>query len=454
MVNFNSNLTNLIAKTNRWLDQARSEGPNQEKLKKLLDRLEKICEEPELKNQKNEITSLIHRISGQNGTELKSGVEKIKAILKTTLEKTTQPEELTFSPALPPLKIEDVRGHLWEPVKMERDPNSESGGMLLTFRLKDEFNPFTNSNYAKTILKGLMEVYPATEGYPISLVSIVPNLTEDKCIDIYKNFNKQFFKIYQGLDEEEDGYDEVPSMEVSSHEIYGSTCNELGYTLSKEGKDFILTLPDLNLLLERWKKLQVTRPHLLDLKIKYGSEEIEPHLDFVKAFIKEPGAVECIISRGKEFAHDQTMHVLSLLARLIIIEKICIDKDYAEDVEFKIEGNEGPKEAYTNQLSRFREALLERYELILTATQLPNKTAEIDRAIGIATYSMGVLIDVVTASKDVSVFESSLSLESLDEIKDDEKEYYKKEYGAYAPYSIDLKKVWEELRAFVEQNGA
>lgn len=82
---------------------------------------------------------------------------------------------------------------------------------------------------------------------------------------------------------------------------------KLGYSFQQKK----MKLPDFNLLNYNWKKLQKEKPDLPDLDI-VDSDGIATDKDFLRLTFSRQG----VLSNGKEFVHDQTIHIIKLIIML------------------------------------------------------------------------------------------------------------------------------------------
>ena len=94
--------------------------------------------------------------------------------------------------------------------------------------------------------------------------------------------------------------------------------HHLGYSFYIEEKEVYITLPCPTALLKNWKSAQEEHPDLnlppISIAILNG---IAPHQEFVEAYQKN----DLVISQSEDFLHDQLIHILPSLKRIIDYRK-------------------------------------------------------------------------------------------------------------------------------------
>ena len=125
--------------------------------------------------------------------------------------------------------------------------------------------------------------------------------------------------------------EQFPAVEPSLYGIgWLKSLESLGYKAFKIDREgTFLVLPDLEVLEKRWGLLRQADPSLPKLNF-LSSEGILDHEDFIKAWME----FDIIISRDKEFVHDQTIHAYMIFD--LILKNPLIYREYKEEFKKRI----------------------------------------------------------------------------------------------------------------------
>ena len=163
-------------------------------------------------------------------------------------------------------KEQDLRakdGHLWVCVGRKKD--NESGGYIYQFQIRDQYLPPNNCDYSKDAANKLLEIFPAVE-YPEG--------------DLVKK-------------------------------IIGKA-NLVGFECRQNTNNYQFLVPDEKVIEYRWYKERSRNPNLPNLRIA-SVEGISSDEEYVRTFIES----DIIISKGIEFMHDVSVHLMSLINEIL-----------------------------------------------------------------------------------------------------------------------------------------
>lgn len=249
----------------------------------------------ETKTEKNSLETKTNDVSSKSLKELVPKSSSSKKLDSSRITQTASQE----------LQFEVIGGEFWE--LEEKNKDNESGGNILKFTLKDQFNFFKNGEIDEEVqgnVHALMsKQFPAVEPNIQFFVSTL--MTEEQLpSDLYYNFYNPSWS----------------NPEASSFLL------RLGYKIEIEGNRITLEIPDLQVLSHRWSEECKQDPTLPKLNMAYSSG-IAENDDYIDLIATGAAPVDCIISTGKEFMHDQS-HIIPTLSRMITMK----DK-YADDMK-------------------------------------------------------------------------------------------------------------------------
>lgn len=230
-------------------------------------------------------------VSNNMGNRWCSPQVAIKSISLPTLDEN---EKIIKTALSREEKINAKHGALWECIDCV--PN-EFGGEIYTFKLKDIYNPYSPKYSSEA--EG-PELFPAIE----------PELTfcnyifgsKEEANKILETVGKEYIEKFGDI------------------RLYSDDLKFLGYNFKTNEDGAVLMLPDREALLSNWKNLRKVRdlPKLSVL----SSEGIADDLSFVKAYIYH----DALLSTGKEFVHDHTIHILSTITKILTEKSLYADK--------------------------------------------------------------------------------------------------------------------------------
>ena len=244
-------------------------------------------------------------------------------------------------------QLEKKSSAMWDCTGRAADPHSN--GYVYTFKIKDDCNNLT------------------------------PPKGKEKEIEL--NIKKKRSEHFPGVDPSANG---VKDTFESFTEREIGILKDLGYTF--DPKNGILTLPDREALLGRWKKiseewaLEGYKVPSLDV---VSSEGIANDLEYVEAFFTH----DALVSSGEEFIHDSLIHLLPALKYWFV----------------KGEKGEADHIAYKNARASFGKSIMNCYRKLLIAKSsidlLPEeKRAERLAATQRAEASLGMIVDIGLAN--------------------------------------------------------
>lgn len=333
------------------------------------------------------------------------------------------------------LNREDIDGSMWEIREKIADPESE--GYKFTFRLRDEFNIFHCQTQEEwTIRKKNADtkyksIFPAVESIELPL-----QLLENPLDILRFNFLTEKF-----ADNEELKNKKFAS--IKSRQLFyetGRKIQSLGFKLEETEDGLFLTIPDLKMLHHNWNKFRAENPLLPPLKVIY-SEGIATDEEYIQAFAAGPNRVDCIISTKGEFIHDNTVHLLPLLMR--ILEESKLDRNRYENATREFAYN----------ISHFHEMILRAKDFIQIERDQGEDVSKETNAIDLATLSLGVLIDNYSSRNDFDAFFESSSRDMfIKTLKDIHDKYsvYSSNPHAYLksrqlPVNTNFSEVWDTV---------
>jgi hypothetical protein len=267
-------------------------------------------------------------------SKMKKSAENLKASTETTLTKIKKKAKIVrheaeeiipkastvmrrrlSSPNLEHLRSQSIakkiaakHGTLWECVDCAYD---KYGGELYTFKLKPQYDP-SSSDYPQAEENKIDEIFPAVEP---NFINIFSWLSEnfDAATAIRERTERDppiaqhFFPAENRIQLNNESFKHIKPHVKMFH--------ALGYSCKRDEKGTYITLPDREALLARWQLLK-KKHDLPDLTIA-SSEDIADDISFVEAYFNH----DALLSTGKEFVHDHTNHILSIIALILHKQK-------------------------------------------------------------------------------------------------------------------------------------
>ena len=194
-----------------------------------------------------------------------------------------------------------------------RRPN-KNGGYIYTFKLKDKYDYVHHGEKVKSLDdQARYAIYPAVEQnlremgggrFPIANKEKLTKLLNPN------NYRDNFKDISS------DDMDRIWSALGSAGSSDSHYLKRLGYTMEINKSDIRMTLPDLDALLANWEILREEDPTFPPLDI-VSAEGIASDIDFMESYFSH----DALLSRNKEFVHDQQVHVINVI-RLMIHTRI------------------------------------------------------------------------------------------------------------------------------------
>ncbi len=211
--------------------------------------------------------------------------------------------------------IEKKCGQMWKCV--DRIVDTETREYSYLFEIEDPYNFLLTKEAQRNREKKIPEIYPALEPENFNLLYLDPEYSIDDFIQLIYKINLENKLISSDLKELEEIRNTTERRQGGYYEN-GNKLNKLGFEsgINKDGI-FQLKLPSRDNLLVRWSNLQKEIPTLPNISI-LESGDIAEDEEFINAFLK----YDMILSDGKEFLHDHTVHLIPTLIELIRNPKI------------------------------------------------------------------------------------------------------------------------------------
>lgn len=214
--------------------------------------------------------------------------EKLKLKLKKTwddfIEEKTAPKN----------------GEIWDCIDCELDTY---GGNIYTFQIKPEYDILRYLDQNLAFIEKNLKIYPATEKSSLQLASYFLDTKR------YEDFIENFFQ---------NGQIEKAQQYMALYEPIIKIRKELkslkfGFEMDESGT--YLMLPDEKSLTARWNLLRDRYPDLKPIHIK-NSKGIASDTAFIESYFTH----DALLSSGKEFIHDHTVHLIPTIAFMLTRE--------------------------------------------------------------------------------------------------------------------------------------
>lgn len=284
--------------------------------------------------------------------------------------------------------IEEHSGELWTCV--DRIPN-ETGGYIYKFRLKDEYDDVMPHPHlqerSEAARNKIASIFPAIEKSGREIHDLDRKLVEK----LNANLDARVEQIMENLRNSPNLGDRIAvrtmadqlradiRKELSEEIKLLQVINELGYERQVNDKGVFFLAPDRETLLVRWEKLRETRPNLPQLDI-VSSEGIADDLTFARAFLIH----DALLSTGKEFVHDQLLHLIPILKTMLTLDNAEISRE-----KFKL---------VTLVVKEYRVMMLIKGEIDAGGKKIPSaELAPIKEKIDQLQASLGALVDTMTS---------------------------------------------------------
>lgn len=306
------------------------------------------------------------------------------------------------------LDLQNHSGELWSCIGRKASPY---GGYIYRFVAKEEFDNYTpNENLSlciKRVEKKSSEIFPAIESTAQELSSF-----SKKMADVWRNFNSSQSQEFRRQVE---------------------ALNEIGYQVFI-GEDVQIELPDLEALLNGWKHLQNKRPelNLPDMDV-VDSKGIADDVAYANAYRDH----DALLSSGKEFVHDHTVHVMSRIS-LMLKGK---------------ESYESIKQYMTNIINEMRVVIEEAESKEKADGILHKEKDKLDFIVGMVTDSLFSIDDEGSIKRvNLKMLEGWLNNPIVPSAKV-WNNYLRKRFGPDCSFAT-ISKLWKEIRRLVENNHA
>jgi len=196
--------------------------------------------------------------------------------------------------------LNSLSGHIWTCIDYKAD--QQTSGYIYTFKLKGSYSPVPSDSNKNQEVK--VRFHKKTE-------------------KIFPAVERNYDHFVAMLDSESNLDYSITKPPKSSH--YTTDLNKLGYSSSRTYQNqagYYFTAPDRTALTERWMKFRETRTDLPILRVA-DFEESDSEINFVEKCLEN----HLVLSRGKSFCHDQLIHSLLAIDKLLYTGKEC-DKKY------------------------------------------------------------------------------------------------------------------------------
>ncbi len=222
-------------------------------------------------------------------SNLESSKEKTRYKLKKTwddyIEEKTAPKN----------------GEIWDCINCELDTY---GGNVYTFQIKPEYDILRYPEQNLAFIEKTLQIYPAVEKCSLQLASYFLDTKEYD--DFIENFVQRSqikkAKQYKAL------YEPIIKIRRQLRSL------KIIFEVDEFGT--YLMLPDEKSLTARWNLLKDKYPDIKPIHIK-SSKGIASD----KAFIESYFTHDALLSSGKEFIHDHTVHLIPTLAFMLTRER-------------------------------------------------------------------------------------------------------------------------------------
>lgn len=339
-------------------------------------------------------------------------------------------------------EIADIKKHsgeLWECIGKRK---ALYGGYIYEFIAEEKFDNFSPNpdliSRIENVAKKTREIYPAIEQPPEGLWQFCEN-PEVKNIEISEAVSKlignaRIANTGQSEQEIRDLVKQTP-LEIIVNSLWDlfkdrrKILKEAGYQVVMDKNSRLhLELPDLEALQNGWEHVRETHPELQlpDLDV-VESEGIADDLAYAKAYQEH----DVLLSTGKEFVHDHTVHVMTRIFRMLKGKE-----DY-----------EAEKERITTIIKNLQSTIEEAVKREEPDGILHKEKEKLDFLVGMFTdvfFSFGEDGQILIATQET--IESSLSGEyETDHVWDD---YLEKRFGPGTTFDT-LVDLWKEVRRLV-----
>lgn len=314
-----------LVKSKKPLHGVRINGVTYDVVGKVKDeKMDEVCKllDPILLETVKSEDDLKGRISSLSGFSISS--KKTDDIHKEHLrggDRVTPPPlkrratELQFEPQKRELSEEEEianrSGEMWECV--DRIAVPDSVGYDYVFRLKDEYMTASDVIITDAVRAKVEEIFPAVEPFENMLGPSLMHLT---CLEKAQGDKAKLLNEFIDADSHVPGFHQKQTDPAyqSTYEravrlsVQADLLERAGYKIEHKDDGVYLYLPDREALLARWEKMRETTPELPRIKI-VPSEGVADDLAYIEAFLSS----DALLSNGKEFVHDSTVHVMGLI---------------------------------------------------------------------------------------------------------------------------------------------
>lgn len=337
-----------------------------------------------------------------------------------------------------PLEIKDIAaaeseeeaiasrsGELWECVG--RKPTEF--GCSYIFKLKDEYDSITpppNENSLpkqeiekkeEATTKKLKTIFPAAESGGEQFRLLDPSKREQLLQEKFE----YLLTCYVNPEEVEEKLKAWKSLQSELH----TTLNQLGYRSDYTKNGVYLTLPDANTLMGRWEELRKTKPELPELDI-VSSDGIASDMSFIESYFTHT----CLLSNGKEYAHDHIAHIMPTIGMMNEpkVDNVSYQQERARLV--KLIAND------YKRIMLFKKQLAEG-----TFKAAPEEVLKAEKLIKQIEASLGSFVDAISGQGSKSLTRAHRSNSNIHNnwLAPDWKNYFEKRFGK-DNFDIDILK--------------
>lgn len=331
------------------------------------------------------------------------------------------------------LEFDSLSSTIWEFTEVKPDEKSE--GKIIQFTIKSTYDTFHGDELQKkermdALIEGIYSTAPAVDLSPYLIGLAVGDDVAREEVS-----NRRF----------------TPGVITVEEHLFKKTpiFKDLGFSFEITPEKTTVSIPDLVALKERWEEVRGRNPKLPELRIAY-SDGIASDQEYIRLLALGEHPVDCIISRGKEFAHDM-IHLISTIYRMI------------NSAEMETESNSA---IYEKGMENFRTALKNDYEILKiaqsVAVKLKQQNPQEDLPVSdfefeLALMSLGVCLDEELTTVDPkhmpqekisSIIDYCFNLEFPFDLKLElhaKKRKWNLERG--------LEMIWKEIRYMANQSG-
>lgn len=323
------------------------------KMNGLIEPQKKIKNEVKLAKAEEGTTKKITKIKAREAEDAKIKPRFPLIRQASTPNFTTQKLVATHLESMKKEKIAAKTGEMWECIDCSND---KYGGEVYTFKIKPEFQTMNAQKHFEVYEK----MWPAVEIEPHQIdLLLSPDVKLEDLSGPALHLLGSIIKVRREL-------------------------KQLGYDFKSDrtGNDCYLKLPDRNALMARWERLRIKYPDLNELDVA-DSSGVASDIAFIEAYLSH----DCMLSSGKEFIHDHTVHLLPTLAFMLSREvgKLIYPKEKFYLVK--------------NVVQNYRKLVIARNQLIQGTLNMNAKAvAKAKKGLDQIDTVLGVIVDEISAS--------------------------------------------------------